>query len=72
MDRFYDILEKHFGKIVGMALGLLFAILVIALGFWKTIFVLICILIGYYLGKIIDNREDLRNFLDRILPPGRM
>ncbi|TZE83446.1 DUF2273 domain-containing protein [Calorimonas adulescens] len=72
MDRFYDILEKHFGKIVGMILGLLFAVLVIAVGFWKTVFVLFCILLGYFFGKIIDNHEDLRSFLDRILPPGKM
>jgi uncharacterized membrane protein len=67
MDRLYEILEKHFGKIVGMILGLIFAILVVTLGFWKTVFILACIIIGFFIGKVIDNNVDLRDFLDRFL-----
>ncbi len=72
MDRLYEIIEKHFGEIVGMILGLIFAILVVTLGFWKTIFVLACIVIGCYAGRLIDNKVDLKEFFDRFLPGGRM
>lgn len=62
--------EHHSGKIVGTLCGLLLGLLFIALGFFKALFVLICMCLGFIVGKRIDQREDILDILDRILPPG--
>ncbi len=60
----------HRGKIIGGILGLIIAIIIISLGFLKAVFVILCTVLGYYIGKLIDNKEDIRDILDKILPPG--
>lgn len=62
--------EHHSGKIVGTLGGLIIGILIIALGFFKALFVLLCMGLGFFVGKRIDQKEDLMEVLDRILPPG--
>jgi uncharacterized membrane protein len=62
--------EYHSGKIVGTLGGLFLGILVITLGFFKALFVLMCMTLGFLIGKRIDQKEDIMEILDRILPPG--
>ncbi|KXG76801.1 hypothetical protein AN619_07930 [Thermotalea metallivorans] len=71
-EKIMDVLWHHWGKMVGMLTGLVFSLLVIFIGILKTIFIGVCIYIGYVIGKKIDNKEDLWEFLDRILPPGNL
>ena len=62
--------ENYRGRLVGAIFGLLIGAMFLILGFFQTIFLLICITAGYLLGKRIDNKEDLMDILDRLLPPG--
>lgn len=62
--------EHHSGKIVGTLAGLVVGMLVIFLGFFKALFVLLCMGLGFLFGKRIDQKEDIMEILDRILPPG--
>jgi len=63
--------KTHFGEINGAISGLLFALCTLIVGFFQTMFIAICVLIGYYIGKKVSKDKDyLRNLLDRILPPG--
>ena len=50
----------------GLFIGAMFLIL----GFLQTIFLLICISAGFFIGNKIDKKEDLLEWLDRLLPPG--
>ncbi|AEE91543.1 conserved protein of unknown function [Tepidanaerobacter acetatoxydans Re1] len=70
MDFLHELWVEHRGKILGGILGLLIGIIIIAIGFLKALFVILCALVGYYIGKSIDNKEDIRDILDKILPPG--
>lgn len=70
METFYEIWQKNRGKIIGALLGIIFAVIILLFGFFKALFVILCAIIGYYIGKIADNKESIREFLDRILPPG--
>ncbi len=63
---FMDIITKHRGKIIGIALGLVFALLIIKYGFLKTFFIAFCVGIGYYIGKRIDERIDLKETVARL------
>ncbi|MGL5207453.1 MAG: DUF2273 domain-containing protein [Acidaminococcaceae bacterium] len=62
--------ENYRGRLVGSLFGLFIGAMFLILGFFQTIFLLICITAGYLLGKRIDNKEDLMDVLDRLLPPG--
>lgn len=65
-----EIWQNHSGKIVGVFVGFLTGVLIILLGFFQTLFVLLCVIAGYVVGKRIDEKEDLMDILDKLLPPG--
>jgi len=68
-EQLYNILLKHKGKAIGGLLGFIFAVFVISIGFFRTIFMLLCITGGVYIGNKLDKKEDLRDILNKILPP---
>lgn len=53
------LLQEHRGKVLGILIGLLAAILVVSYGFLKALFIMICIGLGYFIGKKIDEKQDL-------------
>ncbi|MDI9513228.1 MAG: DUF2273 domain-containing protein [Caldicoprobacterales bacterium] len=61
---------KHKGKTVGILCGLLFGIIVLLIGFFRSLFLLACIGIGYWIGNLHDKQESFLAFLDKILPNG--
>lgn len=61
---FEKIIENHRGKALGVFLGLAFGWFAISYGFFKAIFVALCIIIGYFIGRGIDERFDFRRALD--------
>ena len=62
--------QTHRGRITGAALALVIGIMFLIIGFFKTLFLLVLTAGGYMLGGKIDNKEDLLELLDKILPPG--
>lgn len=70
--RFIQGLGNNKGKTIGSIIGFIVAILILTIGFFKTLFIVFCTFIGYYIGKKSDNQEDFKEFLDRILPPGKV
>lgn len=70
-DTLLKILKEHRGKLIGGIAGLIFAVLVLLLGFWKSLFIALCVGVGVYLGSLGDGKgERMLKFLDRILPRG--
>ncbi|NPV28538.1 MAG: DUF2273 domain-containing protein [Firmicutes bacterium] len=63
---FEDLLERHRGKVLGVVLGLAVGLLIILFGFWKTVFVLLCVLIGYFLGRRFDEGGGPGEWWERI------
>lgn len=64
-DNFILFIQENWGKILGGLLGLLVAVIIVFFGFWKGIFIIICILIGIFLGGRIEKSEGLQNFFYR-------
>jgi len=60
------VVEEHRGKAIGILLGLLAAILFISYGFWRAIFVMFCIALGYFIGKEIDEKKNFDQWLKRM------
>lgn len=61
----HDLLMNHRGKVLGLVLGLAVGLLVIMFGFWRSVFIVICVLLGYFLGKRFDEEGNLRDWWDR-------
>ena len=68
-----EILRKLFEtsrrRIIGASVGLVVGILFLLLGFFRAVFLLFCIGLGFYIGYKMDAGEDLVDLLDNLLPP---
>ena len=60
--------KNHRGKFIGTMIGLFIGLSVLVFGFFKTLFVLFCAAIGFYIGGKVDNQEDLIRFLEKLIP----
>lgn len=60
-----EVLDGHWGKVFGIILGLLFGWFAINYGLWRAIFVALTVVVGYYIGKQVDERTDWQMFRDR-------
>lgn len=65
-----DLWENSRWRVIGVVAGLIVGLLFLFLGFFQTIFLLICVGLGFFIGNKLDKKEDLMDFLDRLLPPG--
>ncbi|NPV26217.1 MAG: DUF2273 domain-containing protein [Firmicutes bacterium] len=61
-----DIVEKHRGKALGILVGFILGILIISYGFFKALFISLCMAGGYLIGKRIDDKGDLREMMSRV------
>ena len=55
-------------KIIGALIGLIIGILILSIGFFKTLLLFLTTLVGYYLGMRWRFEEDLKDFILRIIP----
>ncbi|NLZ55028.1 MAG: DUF2273 domain-containing protein, partial [Thermoanaerobacteraceae bacterium] len=56
MDCLRELWFKHRGEIIGGIVGLIIGIIIITLGFFKALFVILCTIFGYYIGKNADKK----------------
>ena len=58
--------QEHRGQSLGAILGFILSVSMPLFGFWRTFFVVFCVLIGLWIGMKVDRGEDvlqnLRNF----------
>ncbi|NLY78215.1 MAG: DUF2273 domain-containing protein [Tissierellia bacterium] len=52
---------------MGTVIGLIIATMMLLLGFFKTIFILLCASLGYVIGSKIDEGESLKSLFLKIL-----
>ena len=55
-------------KISGALIGLIIGILILTIGFLKTLLLCLTTLLGYYLGARWRFEEDLKSFILKIIP----
>ncbi len=66
-DSLISFIKNHKGKALGIVLGILFGALVVHIGFWYSIFLSVCAVIGLYVGSMHDRGERLAAFFDKIM-----
>ncbi len=67
-NRLLKFWNAHKGAIIGTGLGLIVGILILAIGFFQTLFLALCTGIGALLGTSTRVKKKIREVLDRILP----
>ena len=60
--------KNHRGKFIGTMIGFFIGLSILVFGFFKTLFVLLCAVIGLYIGGKVDNHEDLFRLLEKLVP----
>ncbi len=60
------VLEYHRGKAIGIIAGLIAGILIVVYGFWKTLLIILCIVIGYGIGKSLDENGRVDEWVQRV------
>ena len=56
----------------GIALGILgavIALMILALGFWRTAFVALLFGLGYFLGAVGNKGEAIKKVVNKVFPP---
>jgi len=70
-ENLFKFYSSHRGGINGALIGITFASILLILGIFKTLIIALFAGIGYYIGKrITEDKDYIKNLLDRILPPG--
>ncbi|MGI6129930.1 MAG: DUF2273 domain-containing protein [bacterium] len=67
-DLWIEFLIRHGGKILFTCLGLVFGLVVLSKGFFAAIFLLLCLAVGYFVGKQVDEGENLSWLWEKIFP----
>ncbi len=60
------LLDKHPGKAVGAVAGFLLGMIVVILGFWRTVVIAWFVAAGLYLGKRHDEHKDFGQLLQSL------
>ena len=55
---FQEAWENHRGCVLGAVLGALIAVSILLFGFWNMLFIGVCVAVGLWLGKQIDDADD--------------
>lgn len=58
-------LDSHPGKLLGTSIGFLLGLLMVTLGFWRTLVVALFAVLGFLLGKRQDDHNDISTWLER-------
>lgn len=66
MERTFYVSRKWIGALIGLICALLF----ILLGFWETLFVFLCVGLGYLIGQRLDmeGEQSVSEFFGRLFP----
>lgn len=61
-----ELMTYHRGKTIGILIGLLFSVLVITVGLLETIFIAVCIYLGFIIGKRLDDNESFNDLIHKL------
>jgi len=58
-------LDNHPGKLLGTSIGLCLGLLMVTLGFWRTLILALFAIVGFVLGKRQDDYQSITTWLER-------
>jgi uncharacterized membrane protein len=61
------VIDNHPGKFIGTSIGLVLGLLIVTLGFWRTLVLALFAILGFVLGKRQDDDKSITTWLVRNL-----
>lgn len=58
-------IDNHPGKLIGTSIGLVLGLLMVTLGFWRTLVLVLFTILGFVLGKRQDDNQLITTWLER-------
>lgn len=65
---FRQFVSDNWGKLLGGLAGLVVSLVFILFGFWRSLFIFLCVALGIYFGRLLDRNEGIRGLLQRFWP----
>ena len=65
-DWIKSFVKTNQGKVIGGAIGLVVAVLILTINFWRTLVLFLLVGLGVYLGSHIDRGKNFNEFIDRL------
>lgn len=59
-------LGNHPGKLIGTSVGFFLGLLIVTLGFWRTLVISLFAVLGFVLGKSQDDHQKITAWLEKI------
>lgn len=64
-DLWEEIWYNHRGAFLGAIIAFLIGILILTIGFWRTLLLVILVFLGFFIGSQLDERSSLRKLWRR-------
>lgn len=61
-----DFVANNLGKLIGVSVALILGWMILEYGLFKTLFVMVMVVVGYLIGKQADDGQDIHSLVDRI------
>ena len=58
-------IDNHPGKLIGTSIGLVLGLLMVTLGFWRTLVLALFAILGFVLGNRQDDYKSITTWLER-------
>ncbi|MDP4125799.1 MAG: DUF2273 domain-containing protein [Bacillota bacterium] len=58
-------IDNHPGKLIGTSFGFLLGLLIVTLGFWRTLALTLFAVTGFVLGKRQDDHQDITTWFEK-------
>lgn len=68
MERILIYLEKYKGRVLGVGLGGFLGLMILRYGWLSTFFWIICLSLGYIIGRRLDENESWQDIIERFWP----
>ena len=59
------VIDSHPGKFIGTSIGLVLGLLMVTLGFWRTLALALFAVLGFVLGKRQDDYKSITTWLEK-------
>ncbi len=68
MEDIKAFIERYKWRILAVAIGILLTVLLLTLGFWRTLLLLVIVAVCYFIGMLLDNggKESIKGIIQTI------
>ena len=66
-EKLFVIFKQNSGKIIGSLIGLILAIFILIIGLFKTLFIVLLTVGGYFIGSKVEKGEDILKLIKKRL-----